>query len=91
MGIVTKYLNGYKIHTFEETPIEKIFNPIKSASVEPEVLSSWARLDQSGGFGGHESPMRATKSASTESKQKSASKEDSQLSSWARLDKLRSS
>jgi len=75
LGIVTKYINGYTIHTYEDTPIEKILNPVKSASVKSEEISSWARL---------------YKLQNDESEIKSAATEEHQTSSWARLHQLRS-
>jgi len=75
LPIVTKYINGYKIHAYEDVPIEKIFSPVKSASVESEEISSWGRLQ---------------KLQETYEPIKSASTEEYKISSWGRLQKLRS-
>jgi hypothetical protein len=74
MGIITKQIGDYKIYTLDDTPVEKILNPIKSANVHEPQISSWARLYQLS----HESDLGIIKSASTEHV----------ISSWARLHKL---
>jgi hypothetical protein len=76
MPIVTKYINGYKIHAWDDTP-EEIFNPVKSASVESEKISSWGRLQKL-----QETYQSPTKSAATEGHK---------ISAFGRLHQLRSS
>ena len=78
MRIVTRYINGYKIHGYEDTPVD-IFNPVKSASVESEEISSWARLRR------FELPETETMSTT-----KSAATEEYKISSWGRLHQIRS-
>ena len=85
MKLVTRNIGGYNItyaEDTEESTIDSVMRPLKSASsIKPE-MSSWGRLQELRGDLQETKTISATKSAATEGHQ---------ISAFGRLHQLRSS